>query len=193
MTDHREQAAAVREQFNDAVAHIRDNNTLTRDGKLSALARAHREASDALAQLQRSADAQAVEDRKTWTRQAFAVNASGPHTAVSVRDAYARASAIGTHEEAASLLHQAETTADETLARAVAQRAHDNGWTNVVSDYAAGRPAAAAALGKLVNSATSNPLRERFIDAGTYYLPQPSELSSLPPGMVNRLASGDAA
>ena len=166
-----EQAAAVRQQFDSTAARIRASSSLTRDGKLQQLARAHAAAKEALAQLQQDAQAQAVADRQTWSRQAFAVDAAGPHSAVSARDAFARAATVTDPADAAKLLRQAEQSGDEVLARAVAHHAHDNAWDDVVTTYAANRPAAAGAIGNLASTAGSPSIRDRFIEAGTFYLP----------------------
>ncbi|MFF9168300.1 MULTISPECIES: hypothetical protein [unclassified Streptomyces] len=60
-----------------------------------------------------------------------------------IRDAQDRAAKLTKREQAARALAEAEQAGDTVLARAVAKRAHDMDWDDLVADYLSTRPAAA--------------------------------------------------
>lgn len=60
-----------------------------------------------------------------------------------IRDAQDRAAQIKKPEQAARALAEAEQAGDKVLARAIAKRADDNDWGEVVADYLSSRPGAA--------------------------------------------------
>ncbi|GAA3617381.1 hypothetical protein ACG5V6_14970 [Streptomyces chitinivorans] len=60
-----------------------------------------------------------------------------------IRDATDRAAGLRKPEDAARALHQAEQNGDTILARAIAQRAHERDWNDVLDAYLSTRPTAA--------------------------------------------------
>lgn len=60
-----------------------------------------------------------------------------------IRDAQDRAAQIKKADQAARALAEAEQAGDHVLARAIAKRAHDRDWDDVVAGYLATRPTAA--------------------------------------------------
>ena len=64
------------------------------------------------------------------------VGQSSAFDSIAMRDAQDRASTLSTIDEATAMLHRANHTGDEMLAKATAHSAFDLGWTGVANQYA---------------------------------------------------------
>lgn len=75
--------------------------------------------------------------RQNLSRIVFGVvGQSSAFDSIAMRDAQDRASTLSTIDEATAMLHRANHTGDEMLAKATAHSAFDLGWTGVANQYA---------------------------------------------------------
>lgn len=72
-----------------------------------------------------------------------------PNTAISYRDAQARAASIDDEQTALRLLNRAELSGDTSLAKAVAARAIEAGWNVAINQYADSNPTSEAKFNEL--------------------------------------------
>lgn len=138
-TTAKSQVAQIQEQLDARVAEIRGNRSLTAAGKRREIAAATLEARR-LADTAKSAFAAEREQRRDSMRRIAFGNYSNDVTAtdhVSMRDAHDRAAKLEKADDANTLLERAILDSDEPLAKAVAARAHERGWGDVVRRYGA--------------------------------------------------------
>ncbi|WP_436785783.1 hypothetical protein [Yinghuangia sp. YIM S10712] len=138
----------IRATYRRHLDSIRGARNVHPDAKKVEVARAYHQARTAL---DRARKEQQAQDEKIWPdleRRLFgydtgyAAPAERAATVIAARDAYDRAANLGSSKDAAQLLARAEQTGDELLARAVAQRANDRSWNEVLGDYLSRRPEA---------------------------------------------------
>lgn len=160
-----------------AVAKVRANGTLSPAGKAAAMAPHYLRAKADMAALQAQTATDTAAHVAKLHRAAFGAPA-GVVEAMSFRDAVGRADAIDDPTLANHLLQRAMRSGDELQARALAQRAHEMGWSVVLSHYLDVHPDAAAALNEIAARSTGA-LMQNLSDAGHYFVPMPNELAHL--------------
>ncbi|MFD7996286.1 hypothetical protein [Streptomyces mexicanus] len=112
-----------------------------------------------------------------------------------IRDAQDRAAKLTKPEHAAKALHEAEQAGDSILARAIAKRAHDNDWDDVLHDYLSTRPSTAEKYQQ------AGAIWARYNDANTklhnhmqYVVHAPAELRGLSAADIEAMADpGESA
>ncbi|RSS16637.1 hypothetical protein [Streptomyces sp. WAC08401] len=120
-------------------------------------------------------------ERQLWgydlERATAGDRASIDHT---IRDAQDRAAKLTKADHATKALAQAEQAGDSILARAIAKRAHDMDWDDVLHDYLASRPQAAEKYQQ------AGAIWQRYNDTGAhmqdsmqYVVHKPDELRGL--------------
>jgi hypothetical protein len=136
-TPEREQAARVIASANSRYAAVRARTDLSDIGKQAQIAAIHVRTRAKLADLHQSERDQRTSERSDAETMLYGLptrQLTGAD-AISRRDADDRADALTTPHAAASLLTRAQRTADRHLAGAVAQKAANNGWRDVLDQY----------------------------------------------------------
>ncbi len=187
-------AEAIRADAWAAFDSIQNRGDLTPDAITARMASVYVDAKAKLDALAASASDQTAVTQDTAMRSAFGSTGTDPASVVSARDASDRAAAldIGDWQTAMDLLDQASLNRDETLARAVAQRAYtlgvsgDGTWGAVLDKFTSTRPAAARALNTLANLQVrpTAPVMWAFV------MPKPPQLASLNDWQIAAMAAG---
>ena len=164
------------------------------------LCRAYRTAKNRADELLREAEAAITRQERALRRKAFVAKSGADRVDARYRlDAADRAAMIEDPREAVELMRWAEDQGDEVLAAALAQRAYDQarmvsrigkdtGWSTVLSEYTAERPAVRETLDQLAEVPDLTNPAHRMQIAMRYSVPKPSEIDSLSDGEINRLA-----
>lgn len=168
---------------------IRNDANLNDTGRQTALARAYIRARDT------AADAQATEEHTTTTRRTtlereiFGITGTADaNTAISYRDAQDRAASIANQRDAERLISQAQLSGDTHLAKAVAHRALQENWTDILTTYANSTPGLADKIQQLIDLA---PTIARNLSAGMIFtVERPRELAHLSDASIAALAAG---
>lgn len=135
--------------YNRQLAAIKNNPDLSDDERMSLAAEARTEAVAAQEQAAENLAGAVAKERRTLERRLFAGPNQGPDTLVdrqaniAAQQAYRGALESVSWQDSEGLidtLERANLVGDETLARAVLVTAHREGYTDVVSRYADGRP-----------------------------------------------------
>jgi hypothetical protein len=136
-TPEREQAARVIANANSRYAAVRTRTDLSDLGKSANIAAMHLRTKAKLTGLAQSEKDRRASDRKDAETTLYGLPRqplSGAD-AISQRDAADRAAALSTPTSAATLLDRAQRSGDVHLASAVAQRAAQSGWREVLKQY----------------------------------------------------------
>jgi hypothetical protein len=129
-------AMRIRETFTKTCSEIRGDPDLSITGKEKAMSAGYLKCSAALREI-RAAETDAIVARRTALElQLFGVGPGGPLASADYRDAQDRAEQCAQPKDALKLLDRVTRTGDETLAKAVAGYAVEQGWTNVLDYYA---------------------------------------------------------
>ena len=170
--EDRAKATQVMKAHRAAVDRIRDDVTLSREGKRRAMARETITARNTLAQLRSTSDTRGAQQRRDLERKLFGIGTRTSGTdVIAHRDAADRAAECKTPAEARRLLSRAETTGDQQLARAVFAEAwarHSDmepGWGELGRSYLERRPddnTAAAELAALIDGNGADRLSDRL-------------------------------
>lgn len=134
--------------YKQGLQQIRGRRNMHPERKRVEIAELYATTRDALRKVQRDqvqADREtfAKLERKLWGYDDVRATSPGPGADTAIRDAQDRAAQLRKAGDAARALQQAEQTGDHILARAIAKRAHDHDWNDVVADYLSTRPTAA--------------------------------------------------
>ncbi|MFD6065427.1 hypothetical protein ACFWC2_29310 [Streptomyces diastaticus] len=172
-----------------AVDRIRGQRSLSDEAKRIAVARAYREARDAINSM-RQAETDRIEGaRAKLSRQLFGhVGEADAQTVIIRRDAADRAAKLTNRVDAERALKLAETNGDSHMAQAIAAHAQAHMWPEVVSTYLTSRPQAGAAAEELSSLPDTADPGWRMGQAITYSLMRPSELEGISEYQVDALA-----
>jgi hypothetical protein len=102
------------------------------------------------------------------------------------RDAQDRAAQLASADDAQAMLHRADQNGDDSLARAVAQKAFNQGWLEVSRNYA-NKTGKSGALELLVDEAQNQP-HNKIGDAVVFRIRNPEELSTASEPMLRKTA-----
>lgn len=196
-----EKTVNVHALYKQGLRQIRTDRNMAPERKKVEAARLYRSTRGTLAKLKAQQKAQDDEqfpklERKLWGHdldRATAVDRASIDA--TIRDANDRAARIKRQDDAHAALAQAERDGDHILAKAVAKRAHDLDWGEVVADYLATRPSAADTYQQLGdiwhrnNGASGRGLRHSM----DYVVHKPDELAGLTDADVDALGADPAA
>jgi len=177
------------------IGKIRQQTRLRPEVIRAAVARVHQTSQRQMADLQAGAAKQAADEQRRLTARAFGINDIADHAvdrasvAVNYRDAMDRVARLEGVREAEAMLQRAESSGDELLARAVAQRAFtqrqvDPSWEGPLNSYLDSRPHADQAVTALLDAAPRTPQIGHLL---AFALPEPDELRGLRPDQVTAL------
>jgi hypothetical protein len=189
-------ADQIRQTAEDAYNGYRSDGRLNSATIRAGIASAYMAAKQKMDRLRAMSTDQAQNARDTALRAAFGSPAADPVSIVAARDAADRAAQLGNDDwhQALDLLARADLHQDESLARAVAQRAWELGtsgdgtWGEVLDRFTATRPQAAQAIAQLA----SNQVKPMAGVLFAFILPRPPELASVDdwalPGLAAQVA-----
>ena len=189
-TEDTQRAMRVRQTFDKTCAGIRFDPDLSDTGKAKAMAAAWLKCRATLDEI-RATETNAITARRSFLEgQLFGIGSGGPMAATDYRDAQDRAEQSAQPKDAFKLLDRTTRTQDETLAKAVAAHAVEQGWSDVLDRYAATRPAAQDALAELrwIDAETGNATARIGRDA-IYNPNKPLELARYSDSMIRTLAT----
>jgi hypothetical protein len=185
----------IGQAFNQQVNTLRGDADLSPAGRQRRIAIAYRTAVEAMARARDQWNGGRSTDEVTLTRQIFGSPTSTGADAISTRDAGDRAAQLETPAEALGLLQLAAVNNDESLARAIAQRAftevtsgvfgRDLGWGEPLDYFASTHPQLVDPLNQL----TSLQRTDVFAVEAFFVIPKPSELGNLNDYAIAALAA----
>jgi hypothetical protein len=133
----RRHMSAIRRDFDNEVASIRDNSGLNATGRRHAIARTLIGQREKARALRSSFEVDNEDTRIELSGKLFGIpKGANPATVLIHRDAADRAAKLDGPEDATATLKRALEHGDTVLARAVASRAHSKRWDPVVAAYA---------------------------------------------------------
>jgi hypothetical protein len=180
----------IRQTLDKTCAGIRADPDLNDTGKEKAMAVAWLKCSATLTEIRATESDTIIARRTQLESELFGIGSTNPMAATDYRDAMDRAERCAQPADALRLLDRTTRTHDETLAKAVAGFAVEQGWTNILDHYASTRPAAQNALAELrqIDSETSNSTG-LLARSAIYNPPKPPELARFSDSMIRTLAT----
>ncbi|MFE1127745.1 hypothetical protein ACFXIY_10865 [Streptomyces albidoflavus] len=198
-----EKSQNVRALFKQGLQELRGNRNLHPEARRVEIARLYSSARDTLKKIrtdQTAADRDQLDklQRQLWgyddMRAATYNTADRAALDQTIRDARDRADKLVTPEAAARALHDAESAGDRVLARAIAKRAHDADWDDVLGDYLGTREVAARTYGEAAE------VYQRLHTTGAILAQQtaamvakPAELFGLTDEQITSMTASDSA
>lgn len=188
----RDKIAAIQHRLNTEAARIRDNTAYSDAGRRVELAKLTVQARKERDTLKADFLAKRAERRTLLQRRLFGLSSS-PSAAdmMLLRDSQDRAATIDSAEEAANRLALAHQSGDTFMAQAIAQRAANRGWNEVINTYAEHAPAGTrTALEEL--AAIPAGTRTNLAEAAAFAIREPAELAAFRgDGNLERIAAGE--
>lgn len=174
--------------YQDQTRSIRADTNLSDAGRQTALARAYTRARNIAADAKATEDGTTTTRRTTLERELFGITGTADaNTAISYRDAQDRAASITDQRDAQRLIDQANLSGDTHLAKAIAHRALQEGWTDILATYANERPGSSDKIQQLIDLA---PSVARSLSAGMVFtVERPRELAHLSDPAIDALAA----
>lgn len=184
-TPQQQKANALRGEYQRLIEGIRNDRTLSPHGKQKELASLYLDYKPRMERLEAEETAQHQTRSKALRRDLFGLPGyADPNTAISYRDAQDRAASIEDEQTALTLLNRAELSGDTSLAKAVAAKAFESGWNQVINEYADANPNSEAKFNELIDLESYGKGSAGFAQilsaAMTYSVDKPNEL-----GMYN--------
>ena len=185
----RDQIIATYEQ---KLARIESSRSYSDHAKRILAAKAYTEHQAALEEL-RTSDAQQIRDRRaSLQRHMFGhSDTSDPQALLARRGAADRANELDDPRVAQTAMQEALQQGDGILAQAIAKRAHDWGWGDVLGTYAAAKPHFARAVEEFNQLPNPDSSTYRQDQSWNYVLPTPSSLNTADTWEISRLAGQD--
>ncbi|MDG9706264.1 hypothetical protein [Streptomyces sp. DH37] len=184
--------SGIHARLDSTVQRVNAKRGLSDHAKRVLIARAYKEARDAITELRDAERARIDGQRATLTRKLFGHEGDAdPATAVSRRDALDRAAKLETPEAASSALKRAELSGDAVLAQAIGARAAEMWWGDVLTQYTASRPEAADTVRQIGELPDTSDALWQMQHAMTYSVMQPAELGGMPDYSVDALAAAE--
>ncbi|MFJ9858896.1 hypothetical protein ACIRVN_15585 [Streptomyces albogriseolus] len=155
-------------------------------------AKAYKEAQGALDQL-RQAEADSLATRRSQLqRRMFGHQGSADaQTVIARRDANDRAAKLDDPRVAQEALQTAQLEGDDLMAQAIAARAAQSGWGDVLGAYAGARPGFKEAAEEYNQLPDPEDWQFKFRHAGQFLAGPPSNLHDAQPHEIDRLAAVD--
>ncbi|MFI6767264.1 hypothetical protein [Streptomyces sp. NPDC050355] len=182
----------IQENYARQLARIEGSKVYSDHAKRVMAAKVYKQAQDALNQLRDAEVSQLRTRRSSLQRRMFGAHGDqDPNTVVARRDANDRAGKLEDPREAKAALQRAEMEGDATMAQAIATRAAQNGWGDVLADYTATRPGFTAAAEEFNSLPDPDDWQWKFAHTGQFLAGPPSVLSNASPQEIERLAQQD--
>ncbi|WP_128817424.1 hypothetical protein [Streptomyces sp. S063] len=191
MDAHRAKAEQVRQNAQQQIDRIGQRQELTLEAKRSAAARVYKPARATTQQLLEQHVDMVRQHKQALARKAFGSdNAADPMTAMARRQARQQAAGIQDHHEATEAIRNAQFDGDTHLARAIAAKAFENGWHDVVDTWNAdgSNNAYMQPLIELMQMPDTDNLQWRMETAMQYAPPLPGVLEGMKDHEITRAA-----
>ena len=135
--DKKAAVARIQRRLDEQLDTIRNTRSYSDKGRKAEMAKAVLAARAQVEELRSGFVAERETRRKNLERIAFGIiGEPSAFDLMAARDAQDRAAKISTAEDAKAMLHRANQSNDESLAKAVAQAAFNKGWTEVANNFA---------------------------------------------------------
>lgn len=188
-----EQAANLRRSATEQIKSIQSDTDLTPAAKASRIAGIRIPANDKLTALRREYEGDKLKTRDLLHNNLFGLGGF-PLTAtegdkqmaqLNYRDCLFKADTLKTSEEALRSIGRARITGDKQLAKAIAARAYEQGWSGVLNEYASLGEAIASDMRELINFDNTAGSSKANMNASMLF----SKISETPEEAANRSAS----
>lgn len=188
ITNNRAQAQQLNADAQASYARIRNDPTLSAQGKRDAIARTYLEVKPKVNALQDD-EAKAISDTQNrLTRAVFGTSNTDPQNLINYRDAQDRAALIDDPNTALALMNRALLNQDSTLASAILERAIAYNWFEVSAAFAAANPTLGDSLNDLSTLNRLATPQARFNATMAYITPAPDELASASAELLQQLS-----
>lgn len=185
-------AQKIHDTYAAQLARIEDNRTYSDHAKRVMAAKAYRQAQTQLEEVRQAEVDALTKQRASLQRAMFGRHGTAdPSAVIARRDANDRAAKLDDRREAADALQRAEMEGDTLMAQAIATRAAQYGWNDVLSTYAADRPGFTDAAREYNELPDPDDMEFKFRHTGQFIPAVPSSLAAAQPGEVDRLAADD--
>lgn len=187
----------IHQSYAAQLARIQGSNTYSDHAKRIMTAKAYKAAEQQLEAL-RAGEEKALRDRRASLQRSMfgATGNQDPSTVIARRDANDRAAKLDDPRVAADALARAEMEGDTTMSQAIATRAAQYGWGDVLGAYTSTRPGFQRAAEEFNQTPDPDDTEYKFRTAGAYYVPVPPSLDGSKPYEIELLAQtsldGDA-
>lgn len=178
-----ERIDGIRTRYQDEMKAIRNDPTLSEDGRRALIARSYVDATERMNRLRGELDTAVNAERNRLEKRAFGPGTVDPLERMQHRDAMERANRLGNQEEAIALLNQARISGDDALGRAVMYKANAKHWTDAINTWEAAAPGTVdllSQMGDLPNDHLSN--------VAAFALGSPSEFTNYDAAGIKRFA-----
>lgn len=179
-TPQQEKALTLRAQYQETVERIRADKTLSPIGKQQRLAAQYLRFKPELKKLEAEQETTQQARLASLRKELFGItSSSNPYAAIEYRDAQDRAARLDNEEAARALLNQADLGGDTTLAKAVAARSFEQGWSAIINQYSDMNPTSGPKFNELLSLENrgqgSADIAQLLGDAMTFNVEKPSE------------------
>lgn len=182
-------AQQIHETYQAQLARIENNKTYSDHAKRVLSAKAYKQAAEQLEQTRQAEVDSINKQRAALQRRMFGqAGAADAQTVIARRDANDRAAKFEDRREAAEALQRAEMEGDTLMAQAIATKASQHGWDDVLSAYAADRPGFAEAVAEFNETPNPDDFEWSFRHTGQFIPAAPAALTNANPAEVERLA-----
>ncbi|MFE6530033.1 hypothetical protein ACFVMA_13950 [Streptomyces rochei] len=185
----REQIIAA---YSSKLERIEASRTYSDHAKRVMAAKAYKEAQAALDQL-RQGEVDSISTRRAQLqRRMFGhPGTADAQTVIARRDANDRAAKLDDPRVAQEALQTAQMEGDDLMAQAIAARAAQSGWSDVLGSYAGGRPGFQEAAEEYSQLPDPDNWQWKFHHTGQFMAGAPSNLRDAQPHEIDRLAAVD--
>jgi len=182
----------ILDAYNAKLKRIQNNRVYSDHAKQVMAAKAYKEAQDALDQLRDNTIAQLRTRRADLQRRMFGyADSNDPNALLARRNATDRANQLDDPRTAADELRHALDQGDSILARAIAKRAADYGWGDVLDAYADTRPDFRRLAEEYNTTPDPDDKHWAVTHAFNHVAPPPASLITLQAHEIDRLAQQD--
>ncbi|KWT62847.1 hypothetical protein ADL21_06280 [Streptomyces albus subsp. albus] len=185
-------AQQIHDTYAAQLARIENNRTYSDHAKRVLAAKAYKQAQAQLEEIRQAEVTALTKQRASLQRRMFGRQGDADvQTVIARRDANDRAAKLESPRDATDALQRAEMEGDSLMAQAIATRAAQYGWNDVLTSYAADRPGFTEAVHEFNELPDPDGFEFKFRHTGQFIAPVPSCLASAQPGEVDRLAEDD--
>ncbi|MFJ2741872.1 hypothetical protein ACIO3O_19665 [Streptomyces sp. NPDC087440] len=182
----------IHETYKAQLARIESNRALSDHARKVLSAKAYKQAAAQLEAARQVEIDTLTRQRAALQRRMFGqAGTADAQTVVARRDANDRAAQLDDPRKAADMLQRAEMEGDTLMAQAVAARAAQCGWGDVLTAYSTDRPGFADAAAEFNELPDPDDWQFNFRHTGQFIATPPSSLANANPGEVDRLAQQD--
>lgn len=182
-------AQQIHDSYQAQLARIESNRTYSTHAKQVLAAKAYKEAQAQLEQVRQAEVDSINRQRAGLERRMFGQQGNADaNTVIARRDANDRAAKLEDPQTAADALKRAQMEGDNLMAQAIATRAAQSGWGDVLGTYAADRPGFAEYAQEYNELPDPTDMEWNFRHTGQFIPVAPSSLANAGPAEVDRLA-----